>query len=49
MDLERSGRRGRIGRSSVRNKGGFLVLGGDNLLGFLGSLSSFQPSLRVSH
>jgi hypothetical protein len=49
LDLERSGRRGRINRSSVRNKGGFVVLGGENLLGFLGSLSIFQPSLRASH
>jgi hypothetical protein len=49
IDLDMSGRRGRIGILSVKNKGGFVVLGGDNLLGFLGSLSSFQPSLRVSH
>jgi hypothetical protein len=30
-------------------KEGFVVLGGDSLLGFLGSLGSFQPSLRVNH
>jgi hypothetical protein len=49
MDLERSGRRGRIGGSSARNKGRFSVLGGDNLLGLLGLFSSFQPSLRTIH
>jgi hypothetical protein len=38
---------GMIGGSCVRNRGEFPVLGGDNLFGFLGSLSSFQPCLRV--
>jgi hypothetical protein len=40
---------GRMGGSSARNKGGFMFLCRDNPLGFLGLLSSFQPSLRVSH
>ena len=39
----------RTGSLSVKNKGGFVVLGGENVLGFLGSLSRFQPSLRVIH
>jgi hypothetical protein len=33
----------------VRRKGGFAGLGGHNMLGFLGSLSSFQPSLGACH
>jgi hypothetical protein len=49
LDLEGSGRRGKIGGFRVRRKGGFVGLGGYNLLGFLGSLSIFQPSLGVFH
>jgi hypothetical protein len=49
MDLEGVCRRGRIGGFRVRKKIWFSGLGGDNLLGFLGSLSSFQPSLGVGH
>jgi hypothetical protein len=33
----------------ARRKGGFAVLGGDNLLGFLGSLSIFQPIIGACH
>jgi hypothetical protein len=43
--LERSGG---IGGSSARNKRGFFVLGRDDMLCFLGSFSSFQPSLWVN-
>jgi hypothetical protein len=49
MYLERSGSRGKIGGSRMRNKGGFFVLGGDKLLCFIGSFNSFQPSLGVIH
>jgi hypothetical protein len=38
MDLERGGRRGRIGRERVRKKRGFLVLGKNNLLSSLAHL-----------
>jgi hypothetical protein len=33
----------------VRRKGGFAGMGRHNMLGFLGSLSSFQASLWVCH
>jgi len=49
MDLERGGRRGRIGRERVKNKIRFLVLIKNNLLFLFGTFSSFQPSLGVSH
>jgi hypothetical protein len=38
-----------IGGFRVRMKGGFAGLGGYNLLCFLGSLISFQPSLGACH
>jgi hypothetical protein len=41
--------RGRSGRARVRRKGRFVVLGKNNLFGFLGMLSSFQPSLGEIH
>ena len=49
MDLKGSGRRGKIGGFRARRKGGFPGLEGYNLLGFLGSLSSFQLSLGACH
>jgi hypothetical protein len=49
MDLEGSCRRGKMGGFRERRKGGFVGLGGHNMLGFLGSLSSFQPSLGACH
>jgi hypothetical protein len=45
MDLERSGMRGRIGRVRARKKRGLSILENGNLLCFLGTFSSFQPSL----
>jgi hypothetical protein len=49
LDLERSSKRGGIGVSRVRNKGGFFVLGGDNLFHFIGMFSNFQPCLGAIH
>jgi hypothetical protein len=47
--LERGGMRGRSGRERVGRERRFAVLGKNKLLGFLGTLSSFQPSLGASH
>jgi hypothetical protein len=49
MYLEGSCRGGNIGGFRARRKGGFARLGGLNILGFLGSLSSFQPILGACH
>jgi hypothetical protein len=49
MDLEGSCKRIKIDGFMVGSKGGFVGLVGDNLLGFLGSLSSFQTILGVCH
>jgi hypothetical protein len=49
MDLEVSGKRGRICGLRARNKRGIFVLGKMNLLGLFGTFSSFQPSLREIH
>jgi hypothetical protein len=49
MDLEGSFGRGKIGWFRVWRKGGFVGLGGHNMLGFIGSLSSFQPNLGACH
>jgi hypothetical protein len=49
MDIEGSGMRGGVCRSSERNKWRFASLSRYNMLGFLSMLSSFQPNLRVSH
>jgi hypothetical protein len=49
LDLERGGMRGRSGRERERRERRFVVLGKNNLLCFLGTLSSFQPSLGASH
>jgi hypothetical protein len=38
-----------MGGFRERRKEGFMCLGGNNLLGFIGSLSSFQPSLGAFH
>jgi hypothetical protein len=49
LDLEGSCRKGKIGGFRERRKGWFADMEGDNMLCFLGSLSSFQPSLGVCH
>jgi hypothetical protein len=49
MDLEGSGKGGRIGGSRERKKRGFFVLGKNNLLGFFGTFSSFQIHLSEIH
>jgi hypothetical protein len=49
MDREGRCRRGKMGGFRTMRKGGFVGLGGHNLLVFLGSLSSFQPSLGACH
>jgi hypothetical protein len=41
--------RGKIGRSTMRNKRGFLVPRRDNLLCFLGMFISFKASLAEIH
>jgi hypothetical protein len=49
LDLERGGMRGRTGRERAWRERRFVVLGKNKLLGFLGTLSSFQTSLGASH
>jgi hypothetical protein len=49
LDLERSGRRGRIGRARAGNKSGFFVLGKDDMLCHPDTFSFFQPSIGASH
>ena len=41
--------RGKSRRERELREKRFVVLGRNNLLGFLGMLSSFQPSMGVSH
>jgi len=40
---------GRIDRLRARKKRGFPVMGKNNLLCFLGMLSSFEPHMGASH
>jgi hypothetical protein len=49
LDLERGGMRGRSGRVRERRESGFAVLVKNNMVCFLGTLSSFQPSLGAIH
>jgi hypothetical protein len=49
LDLERGGMRGRSRRVRMERERRFAMLGKNNLLGFLGTLSSFQSSLGVIH
>jgi hypothetical protein len=49
FDLERSGRRGRIGGYRVGNRSKFFFLGKDDPLCLLGTLSCFQASLGATH
>jgi hypothetical protein len=49
LDLERGGMRGRSERERVQREKRFVVFGKNNLLGFLGMLSIFQPILGTSH
>jgi hypothetical protein len=41
--------RGKSGREREHRERRFAVLGNNNLLGFIGTLSRFQPSLGASH
>jgi hypothetical protein len=41
--------KGRSGRTRAQRERRFAVVGKNNLLSFLGTLSSFQPSLGASH
>jgi len=49
LDLERSGRRGRIGGPREGNKSDFFVMGKDDMFFLLGAFGFFQPNLAVIH